>query len=393
MEFSLHTYLKELRDTGARPEYIDAVRRNAKPLVDRGLPVILTLGHLAYTTEAPRGVLTGIIKRQIDPYRVFAIRKRSGGKRFICAPEPGLLNVQRWIHEHVLCSPTALRSLSDSATAYAPGHSHIKNARRHLGASWILKFDITSFFESISERQVYRVFRGLGYRALVAFCLTRLSTRVLPQPVDQRLHRRTKRWQPGHEWEFFGSNVLGHLPQGAPTSPMLANLVCAVLDTELQKVAVREDLTYTRYADDMTFSGEVSDRAAATTIAREISTVVGRYGFGINAQKTNIAKNGGRKIVTGLSVDDDEVVRLPRSYKDAIRQELFYLHKHGVASHCSRIGQKNHLSYLLRLAGRIRYAVKVEPVTGKQMMDKFKQIFPTFSELEQLVSPDGEGHV
>lgn len=385
MEFSLHTYLKHLHDSGASVEYIDAVRRNAKPLADCGLPVILTLGHLAHTTGVSRSVLTGIIKRQIDPYRVFAIRKRGGGKRFICVPESGLLGLQRWIHDHILCSTAALKSLSCHATAYMPDSSHIKNAKRHVDAAWVLKLDITRFFESISERQVYHVFRGLGYRALVAFCITRLCTRVLPASSDMRWLRHTKRWQPGKQRKFLGSRIVGHLPQGAPTSPMLANLVCVALDDELKKIAVREGLTYTRYADDMTFSGEMANRSAAAKIAREVSAVVGRHGFGINSQKTNIAKNGGRKIVTGLSVDG-EFVRLPRAYKDEIRQELFYLEKRGLQSHCSRIGQKNHLSYLLRLAGRIRYAISVEPVIGKRMMEKLLCIFPTFLEVERMVA-------
>lgn len=382
MEFSLHAYIKRLRDSGASNEYIDAIRRNAKPLADCGLPVILTLGHLVHITGASHKVLTGIIRREIDPYRVFAIRKRSGGKRFICVPESGLLDVQRWIHDHILCSPAALSGLSSHATAFTPGSSHIVNAKRHVNAAWILKLDITRFFESVSERQVYRVFRSLGYRALVAFCLTRVCTRVLPASTDNRLFRRIKRWQPGKQRKFLGSRVVGHLPQGAPTSPMLANLVCAALDADLQKISVREGLTYTRYADDMTFSGEIVDRSAAAKIAREVSAVVGRYGFDINTQKTSIAKNGGRKIVTGLSVNDD-VIRLPRAYKDEIRQELFYLGKHGIESHCSRIGHKNHLSYLLRLAGRIRYAISVEPVFGQLMMDKFHYIFPKFFEIEE----------
>lgn len=370
MEFSLHAYLKGLHDSGASVEYIDVIRRHAQPLADRGLPVILTLGHLADTTGVPHGILIDVIKRQIDPYRVFAIRKRNGGKRFICVPIACLLQVQRWTHDHILCSFTTLKNLSYHATAYTPGSSHIKNATRHLWAVWIVKLDITRFFESISERQVYRVFRGLGYRALVAFCLARVCTRVLPPAVDQRLKRRTKRWQPGKQRKFLWTRVVGHLPQGAPTSPMLANLVCIALDDEVQKIAVREGLTYTRYADDMTFSGEIVNRSAAARIAREISAVLGCYGFSINVQKTTIAKNGGRKIVTGLSVVGENI-RLPRAYKDEIRQELFYLKKYGIQSHCLRTGQKNHLSYLRRLAGRIRYAISVEPAIGKRMMFAF----------------------
>ena len=386
MKFSLHAYLNQLRDNGASAEYVDAIRRNAKPLADCGLPVILTVGHLAHVTGVSHGVLAGIIKRQIDPYRIFTIRKRSGGKRFICVPESGLLGVQRWIHDHILCAPAALKHLSSNVTAYTPGSSHVENAIPHVGAAWLLKLDLTRFFESVSERQVYRVFRGLGYRALVAFCLTRLCTRALPAASDNRLQRRTKRWQPGTSRKFLGSPVVGHLPQGAPTSPMLANLVCVALDANLQAMAIREGLTYTRYADDMTFSGDVFDRSVVARISRETSVVVGRQGFSINTQKTSISKNGGRKIVTGLSVEGD-TVRLPRAYKDKIRQELFYLGKHGLKDHCSRIRYKNHLSYVLRLAGRIRYVISVEPEVGKRMMDNLRIIFPTLLEIEQMATP------
>lgn len=385
MEFSLHAYLDRLSKKGASPDYIDAVRRNALPLVVNGLPVILTPGHLAYLTDTAYKVLLGIIEREIDPYRVFAIRKRSGGKRFICVPEPSLLVSQRWIHDQILCSPHALKGLSSNATAYKPGSSHIVNAKQHLGADWVLKLDITQFFESISERQVYHVFRGLGYRALVAFCLTRLCTRILPWHHDKRLRQRKKRWMPGSHRKFLSAGVVGHLPQGVPTSPMLANLVCVALDKEIHKVALRDGLVFTRYADDITLSGNINDRDTARRLISEISGIVGKYGFGINTHKTNIAKNGGRKIVTGLSVEEEDDVRLPRAYKDELRKELYFLEKYGLQNHCAWIGKKNHLSYLLRLAGRIRYASLIEPLFGERMMKKFFQLFPKFPELEQLI--------
>jgi len=384
MEFSLHTYLSHLRHDGASPDYIDTIRRNAKPLVDRDLPVILTLGQLAYIADKSYDTLLNIVKRQTDPYRIFPIRKRNGGKRYICVPEPGLLFVQRWIHNQVFRSSWVLKSLSHNVTAYVPDSSHIRNAKRHRDASWLLKFDITRFFESISERQVYQIFRELGYRALVAFCLTRLCTRILPEGIDLRLRHRTKRWQTGRPRKYLTTNVVGHLPQGAPTSPMLANLVCRKLDAELQKIADREDLTYTRYADDMTFSGESFDRSSIGRLIGEISSIVSKHGFGLNSQKTSLAKKGSRMIVTGLSVGDG-IVRLPRSYKDAIRQELYYINTYGLRDHCLKIGKKNHLGYLMRLAGRIRYVETVEASAGKRMMEKFEKLFPNFREIEDLL--------
>jgi RNA-directed DNA polymerase len=384
MELSLHAYLKTLRDLHAPDEFIDTVRRNAKPLVEVGLPVILTVGQLAFATDIPYRFLIDTTRRYNDPYLVFSIRKRNGGRRYICVPEPFLLAVQRWIHEHILCSDYALARLSNNVTAFRPGSSHIINAKRHVGADCVLKLDLTRFFESISERQIYRVFRDLGYRALIAFCLSRLCTRVLPTHSDHRLRSRTKRWVGTKSYKILNARVMGHLPQGAPTSPMLANLVCVHLDIELQQIANRGGLIYTRYADDITFSGETKTRSQFGPLIAEVSRVAGRYGFNINHQKTALRMNGSRKIVTGLSIDDD-VLRLPRPYKDAIRQELYYIEKHGLRGHCSRLGCKNNMSYLLRLAGRIRYIRSIEHKAGAKFASKFDQLFPDFRELEQLM--------
>lgn len=390
MEFSLHTYLNRLRALGASDEFVEIVRRHAKPLADRGLPVILSLGHLAFATSNSHEVLHDIVKRKIDPYRGFWIRKRSGGKRYICVPEGNLSRTQRWIHDHILCSTWGKKSLSIAATAYVPGSSHIDNAKRHSGADCVLKLDITNFFETISERQVYHFFHGLGYRSLVAFYLSRLCTRVLNPKHDVRSPAvawsgNKKRWQSGNGRKYDNYSVIGHLPQGAPTSPMLANLVCSGLDLELQKLADSINLVYSRYADDMTFSGSFAIKAQINQFIRQVAAVIGKFGFSINQQKTSLSRTGGRKIVTGLSVDG-EVLRLPRVYKDAIRQELHYIERYGLSGHLERVGYTNHLTYLMRLKGRIQYWFSIEPETADPSLQKFKKIFPGFNEINVLVT-------
>jgi RNA-directed DNA polymerase len=165
---------------------------------------------------------------------------------------------------------------------------------------------------------------------------------------------------------------------------MLANLVCVSLDETLQKIAKIAGLTYTRYADDMTFSGLLANRSAAAKLIGNVSREVSRYGFAINTQKTGIAKDGGRKIVTGLSVTE-KTVRLPRSYKDELRKELYYLAKHGLEDHCGHIGYRNHLTYLLRLAGRIEYVAKVEPNLGTRLRATFERLVPDFLQLMKIV--------
>ncbi len=196
-----------------------------------------------------------------------------------------------------------------------------------------------------------------------------------------------KRWKTGRSRKFFNGGVVGHLPQGAPTSPMLANLVCAELDTEIRLVANREALTYTRYADDMAFSGVISGRTEAVGILSEIGVIVSRKGFQINKQKTIVANPGSRRIVTGLSVAENEL-RIPRAYKDQLRQELFFLKKYGVEGHCSKLGVSNQLSYILRLAGRIRYVNQVEPEVGTRLLKQLLSTLPHLREIERLVSRD-----
>ncbi len=243
----------------------------------------------------------------------------------------------------------------------------------------MVKLDITNFFESISERQVYHCFRRLGYRALVAFYLARLCTRELPFDCQ-----KSTRWTNENDRKFLSRRQVGHLPQGAPTSPMLANLACSSLDSEIAKAVRRRRLTYTRYADDITLSGRFRNWNDAAKLSRRIQRIVSDRGFSINSQKTHIATNGARKIVTGLSVEGNKT-RLLRSYKDEIRKELYFMGKFGLIGHCRRIRQKNPFSYLLRIVGKIEYVTLVEPQLGIRLKDRFIELFPEFLRLRALV--------
>lgn len=384
MEFPLHAYLRQA-PAGASTEYIQVLRRAAQPLVQRGLPVLFTYGHIAHVTGIPSELLLRLASRAMDPYRVFPIRKRSGGLRHICAPVPELGRVQRWVQHHILNSDAALRMLSPQSMAYAPGRSHVKNATRHLGAEWILRLDISRFFEAISERQVYQVFRDLGYGSMVAFVLCRICTRVLPLQIDGRhFDERSFKWSAGpRAGQILQYPVLGHLPQGAPTSPMLANLVCRRLDQELSTLASDMGLVYTRYSDDMVFSGDFNQRQDAQSFLSKAAKLVLRNGFVLNQSKTAIKGPSARRIVTGLTVGGDKL-KLPRPYKHKIRQELHYLATFGLDGHCARIGAENRLSYLQRLFARIRYVRYVEPSVGESFLRQLHAAVPGLGELQVI---------
>lgn len=179
--------------------------------------------------------------------------------------------------------------------------------------------------------------------------------------------------------------IVGHLPQGAPTSPMLANLVCIQLDKELQNIASRENLIFTRYADDIIFSGLFTTKAKLIHISKEVSKHVSKFGFGINVQKTCITHRGAREIVTGLSINGN-TLHVPRIYKDKVKQELYFLEKYGLYEHCDGIQAKNPLAYLRRLKGRILYIHSIEKSLGIRYLDKFNQILPYFKKIEKILS-------
>lgn len=336
-----------------------------------------SLAQIAQASATPEPLLRDwVARRGEQPYRVFRVRKRSGGWRSICVPCPALMQVQRFIHRELLRTPTALAQLGDEATAYRPGGSPLLNAQPHLGSRWLLKLDVRQFFESVSERQVWHVFRRLGYTARTALLLARLCTRVLPLPVDQRWQQRSARWTHSRtDPRRDRPRVLGHLPQGAPTSPMLANLVCVDMDAQLRALAHHHALAYTRYADDLAFSGAGLPRDRTRRLIGEVARTVGAHGFGLQQLKTQVAAAGARRIVTGVAIEGEQP-RLPRAAKDALRQALHHITRHGLQSHCERTGQADPATCLHRLAGQIHHLRQIEPEAGERLMRRMRALAP-----------------
>jgi RNA-directed DNA polymerase len=213
---SPHHYRMQAAALGITQEVVRHAIEQAEIVERQGLPAVLTIRHLAHLTGANYEYLRSIVSRAHDGYAPFTIRKRSGGKRLIAAPEPQLLAVQRWIARHVLLK----RPVHPASMAYARGASPLLCANRHVGARWLVKLDIHDFFESISERRVYFAFHECGYQALVAFELARLCTRVRspPNPTMPPEWQSLRRNTPGVISSYADPRI-GHLPQGAPMAP------------------------------------------------------------------------------------------------------------------------------------------------------------------------------
>jgi RNA-directed DNA polymerase len=217
-------------------------------------------------------------------YQEFSIPKRSGrGMRAIASPAPHLLALQRQILRRLLAR---LRT-HDAAMGFEPGRSIVTNALPHVGRPVVLRFDIRDFFSSTSAQHVQRFFQAIGWDQAAARRLTELCT-----------------WR-------------GALPQGAPTSPRLANLVNWRLDARLHGLATRHGAVYTRYADALTFSFVDDDRDRIKYVAYEVKQIVAGEGYRLNLRKLRIIRRHQQQRVTGLVVN--ERVNLPRSTRRRLR--------------------------------------------------------------------------
>lgn len=341
--------------------------------VNPELPPVFTLRHLSHLSGVPYLLLRRYVARDgVEPYATFKIHKRPlrGLVRFrrIAVPEPALLKVQRWITQCILSKA----KVHVASRAFAKGDTLVKAVEEHCGCRWLIKIDIRNFFESISEIGAYRVFRSLGYQPLVAFELARLCTRMGGRSHIRHKLRWTRwmRWRAithYEPWNPTGGPQIGHLPQGAPTSPMLANLAVVQLDKDVAAIAKTLGLTYTRYADDLILSSDAKDfsRGKAQAAIGQVTAALGKWGLGANSAKTSISPPGSRKIALGLALEGP-TPRLPRHFKEKLRAHLFYLENRaiGPVGHArargftSVIGLRNHL------LGLAAFAIQIEPTYG-----------------------------
>ncbi|MBT3224427.1 MAG: RNA-directed DNA polymerase, partial [Proteobacteria bacterium] len=231
-------------------------------------------------------------------YRRFTIPKRNGSKRPIWAPLPKLKEAQRWIlHNIVEHLP-----VHGAAHGFLTGRGIVTNARPHGGSALLLNIDLKEFFPTVTWRRVRGVFRKAGYREQVATLLALICTEAPREVVEFN----------GETWYV----ALGPrcLPQGAPTSPALTNTICLRLDRRLSGLAKKNGYTYTRYADDLTFSLPHGFTGPPKTgmLIGAVKKIVVAEGFAVNPDKTRVLRSGGRQQVTGLVVNGPRGPRVPR---------------------------------------------------------------------------------
>ena len=313
-------FRKEAELKGRNEEYCDKWLRYAKTLYDKQLPIIYNQEHLCLLLGYKKDYVFAVSNSALNFYRNYEIPKRNGGIRKISEPLPSLKEIQRWILDNVLSAI----DISVYAKAYVKKKSIKENARFHKRQEVVLSLDVENFFDSITSDKIYYLFSGLGYKEDVAVMLTNLCC------------------------------LNGCLPQGAPTSPMLSNIILKDFDNIIGKYTNENKIRYTRYADDMTFSGDFSSGKIISFVKKNLY----KLGLKLNESKTRTRTKGQCQEVTGIVVN--QKMQLPKSVRKKIRQEIYYIRKFGLESHMQHcnIDKEN---YLCHLKGRIQYGLFINP--------------------------------
>ncbi|MDH0864137.1 reverse transcriptase family protein [Mitsuaria sp. GD03876] len=247
-------------------------------------------------------------------YRCLLIPKRRGGLRLIEAPMRRLRALQRRLLDGLL---NAL-PCHEAAHGFVPGRNVASHAAMHVGQDVVIRFDLRDFFPSVGAARVAAIFRTLGYGDAVVARLTTLCTARTPAMVRERLRE-------DGSIDRDGATRLAspHLPQGAPTSPALANLSLFSMDLRLAGLAGRFGASYSRYADDLVISGPATLRRDQDRLRAWVAAIVEDEGFRLRRDKTRAMPAGGRQQVTGVVVN--EKPNLPREDYDRLKAELHRL--------------------------------------------------------------------
>jgi RNA-directed DNA polymerase len=263
-------------------------------------------------------------------YRDFEIKKKNGKLRKISEPLPSLKEIQDWILKNIL----EIEKVSPFAKAYRKKVSLIENVKFHKNQPKVLTLDISDFFPSIKTKSVELIFKAFGYSDLISNLLAKLCTRD------------------------------GCLPQGAPTSPYLSNIYFKSADDLIIKYCLDNDIKYTRYADDLSFSGNFDEKQLIELVENTVRSM----GLSLHPDKIKIMKPNERQTVTGIVVNEKPQVVFHKRNK--LRQDMHYIIKFGIQSHMQRQNIK-YRNYIEHLLGKINFILQLNPKDNE--FQKYKE--------------------
>ncbi|MDH6428068.1 MULTISPECIES: retron St85 family RNA-directed DNA polymerase [Paenibacillus] len=315
-------------------DYIKLCNDYSYRLLENSLPVIFDKEHLSRLLGLEERYFFQLFMMADGFYKEVQIPKKKLGQfRNISVPTEVLKYVQRWILDNVLYN---IR-VSEATTGFVKGKSIVDNAKKHVRKECVINMDLKDFFPTITYDSVFRLLKYYGYTNEIAFILSKLCT------------------------------FRDVLPQGAPTSPFISNIVCYKLDIRFIKLCNKIGADYSRYADDLTISGP----RYIVGYLNLFSDIIVEEGFQINESKTRIQYPNNRQEVTGLIVNDK--ISVPKETKKYLRQQIFYCKKYGVNSHLRKINiQKS--NYKEHLYGIAFFIKMVELELGEKFLEQLNEI-------------------
>lgn len=256
-------------------------------------------------------------------YCNYKIPKKRGGYREISSPSLKLMAMQRAILKQILMPNF---NPLPCCVGYVKDKNILDNVIPHINNPYLLKTDLEDFFPSITKEKVIYLFIKLGFSTRISMLLAALCCKK------------------------------GALPQGAPTSPIISNMIMQSLDVAISEECARKNFAYTRYADDITISSkEIID----VNFFYRIQDIIKSSGMSLNEGKTHFYGPGNKKIITGVSISSGKP-KLPRKTKRKLRQEVNMIEKYGLLNHMERTQQMSPI-YIMSLKGKLAFWKQVEP--------------------------------
>jgi len=340
MAMTFETYEKQFRKKASKSGFseddIQKCLAYAEPILKKDLPVIYNTANLAALVGYRKNYLKRAALFTPYFYRKFFIKKKATGKlREIKEPLPSLKEIQIWILNNILYAIQP----SKFAKAYVPERNIIDNVRYHRHKNKVVSLDIKDFFPSVKRPYVEQIFLKMGYSSNVSNLLSKLC-------CCEEI-----------------------LPQGAPTSPYLSNIYLIGFDNYIAAYCKGFNIRYTRYADDMFFSGDFDELPLINFVEHELSKIH----LILNLEKVKVMEPNMRQVVTGIVVN--KTIQIPKSQRLFIRQEVYYIKNFGLSEHLIRT-KNNRANYLKHLLGKINYALMINPQDLN--MKEYKEYISTY---------------
>lgn len=338
MTISAETYQKKFiakaLNNGYSDDNIKKCLDYAIPLIQKDLPVIYNTSHFSLQVGYNTTYVKKAIKFTSHFYRNFSIKKDNGQLRNLHEPLPSLKEIQNWILKEILYK----NKVSRYAKGYVPNRSIKEHTIYHTGVKEVLTLDIKDFFNTIDFSLVEKLFLDMGYSKRISNLITKIC--------------------------YLEEN----LPQGAPTSPYISNLILLNFDKVIGQYSLDNNIKYTRYADDLAFSGNLDKDIIIQTVKDELD----KLGLKLNINKTKLMRQNDPQLISGIIVNKKPQV--PKRERNQIRNTLHYIKKFGLENHMKHTSQ-NRRNYLKHLKGKVNYILQINP--RDEEFKKYKEYLST----------------